>query len=140
MAAHDESRHMAAQIFAAAVFFYGLYLLAFGILLLAGMAYLGGSSLPYLAPGVALVALSVGLWLGRAWPVLPALAVSLVSGVWPFLWDRIVAGFAPPPPFLWRELLPLVAPAIVGVLGLVHVAVRRGAMRNEAAPRSITRV
>jgi hypothetical protein len=129
---------MVAIVFAAILFLYGLYLVAFGILLLAGKAYLGGSSVPYLAPGVALVALSIGLWRGRMWPVVPAFAASLVSGVWPFLWDRIIAGFASPPPFLWREVLPLAAPALVGALGAVHAAVQ-GATSNEAAKRSIAK-
>jgi hypothetical protein len=136
----NERRRTVSTIFATVLFLYGLYLMFFGIRLLTGTAYLGGSSVPYLAPGIALVALSIGLWFGGAWPVVPAFLASLVPGVWPFLWDRIAAGFAPPPPFLWRELLPLVAPAVVGAMGVVHAAVGGGATRNETAIRSIAKV
>jgi len=135
-----ESRRTVSMVFATVLFLYGLYLMFFGIRLLTGTAYLGGPSVPYLAPGIALVALSIGLWFRRAWPVVPAVAVSLVPGVWPFLWERLVAGFAPPPPFLWRELLPLVAPALVGTMGAVHAAVRGRATRKEPAIRPIAKI
>ena len=98
------------------------YLIYFSVLLLAGAAYLGGSAAPYLAPGIVLAGLSIFLWLGRAWSVLPAFVVSLVPGAWPFLWEPIAAGFTAPPPFLWRELLPLIAPAVIGTTAVLYVA------------------
>jgi hypothetical protein len=123
-----------------ALLLYSLYLIYFGVLLLSGKAYLGGSAAPYLGPGIILAASSIVLWLGRMWPILPAFVVSLVPGVWPFLWEPIAAGFAPPPPFLWRELLPLVAPGVVGTMALLYVALR-GVGRDATAPvRRLTRI
>jgi hypothetical protein len=113
----------ATGVYAAILSLHSLLLIWFGVWIFLYVHRHGPFEALYLIPGVILAVLSVFLWLGHAWPALPALAASVVPGIWPALWSYIAVGRTPV--YLgWEPIWLLAAPASFATLTVMLVAIK----------------
>jgi hypothetical protein len=110
-------------IYAAALSLYSLFLIWSGVWILVYVHRHAPFEVLYLVPGVVLAALSVFLWLGHAWPAVPALAASVVPGIWPYLANDISAGKTPVG-LHWDQILLLNAPAAFAAITVILLALK----------------
>lgn len=113
-AGRQQPAHTAARVYAVFVLLFGLFDLTLGVFMLARASHAAPVGILYVVPGFILAALGAVLWLRAYWAAPLALAVSLIPGVFPFLWYDLVAGRAPM--LAWWSTPGLVAPIIFLIL------------------------